>query len=503
MSVFSNLTTQVSIPAEMIVSQVGSVIPKGTKRTVYRQQFNNNPTVTTTISTKPLTTGTASGVPLFPDNEYGQSQTSLYCDIQADQGRATWLDTRSASIQGRVVVQCTTAGTSPAIGYLRSSAYSFFDTLRIRSGVDVVEEIPEYGGIADLMISLQQDWAVRLGNANLYGFASPPTDTGCQGANIVAFGNGLAPTANASSTLSFDIPIMSGLFCGNDRFLNIGAIKKLQLEFQTANVLPITLVALGTGASQTANTYTVSLQDLWFQCDLIEVPSEAENEILSSLSNGVSYLHGTSFKSSQGGLNAGSGSYQTISYGMAVSSAKSLFTRFYEGGAPSLNASANGKYDSKNPNLTGIQFAFGSTKFPQSGQVNPLLYPAQTFRDLQLAIGNYNTTSYNSAIIPQNYCKLAQGGANSNTSTSLLTTQDMQWNLGSSYTSMAQFYWGMNLERVNKRGILSGMDLSTAKINLEMTIGNAITNAFTVYLYAMIDIVFVLDYNTGRLYSMS
>ena len=84
------------------------------------------------------------------------------------------------------------------------------------------------------------------------------------------------------------------------------------------------------------------------------------------------------------------------------SSVKSLFARFYEGGASSATNSLNGKYDIKCPIINSINFSVGGIKYPQT-PINPLLNPSQSFRELQMAIGSFNSSTMTSSIPSERY----------------------------------------------------------------------------------------------------
>jgi hypothetical protein len=207
-------------------------------------------------------------------------------------------------------------------------------------------------------------------------------------------------------------------------------------------------------------------------------------------------MHGITYRVATNTLSAGIAGSASLLAGIRASSVKSLFVRYFDGGATSTNNSANGKYDSKNPLINNIQFNIGGMKYPQT-PINPLLNPAQAFRETQLAIGSWNNANFVSAIPSYQYCKLSAGGGAATFATG--TTREYSWNIGSAVDKQCHFIFGENLETVIKRGLLSGLNCTSAPVFVEMNIASAITNSHTMYCIAMIDQILIHDVISGEL----
>jgi hypothetical protein len=334
--------------------------------------------------------------------------------------------------------------------------------------------------------------SVRDGVANQYGFLSG-TGVDSQGhkINVLSAAN-TAPAVNQTETHSYSIPLASGVVgVLADKFLNIGRTSKLQVVLQTSPVIPITG---GTNAAWTgAATVQVTLSNFSLQCEYVDIGVNALAMLDSTLVDGKSYIHGTTYRTSSATLPSTVGSPRLLA-GIRASSVKSLFTRFVEGGTANTTNAVNGKYDSKNPNINNINFNVGGIKYPQT-PINPLLAPSQAFRELQCAIGSFNNSNFNSSITPTNYCKLSAGG----TAQALTVggTQEYSWNLGSAVTSQCQFIFGENVEVVAKKGILSGLNCTSAPIFLELNTATAPTNTHTVYVIAMLYQILIHDVRSG------
>lgn len=98
----------------------------------------------------------------------------------------------------------------------------------------------------------------------------------------------------------------------------------------------------------------------------------------------------------------------SILSGLRGSSLKSLVTRFQEN-ALTVAGGCNGKYDSKDPNLSAFGYSVGAIRFPQAS-INVLTQPALAYTETLKAVGAFNSALFNPSIIPEQYCVLSAGG---------------------------------------------------------------------------------------------
>ena len=148
--------------------------------------------------------------------------------------------------------------------------------------------------------------------------------------------------------------------------------------------------------------------------------------------------------------------------------------------------------------MNGISFNIGGIKFPQT-PVNPLLNPSQAFRDTQLAMGSWNNSNFQCGIPVFQYCKASAGGQAFGVGG---ISQDYRWSTGDNVPTTtnafaSQFIFGENVEVCMRRGLLSGLNATSAPIFVELSINNALTNSHTMYVQAMIDHVVIHDVRSG------
>jgi hypothetical protein len=150
----------------------------------------------------------------------------------------------------------------------------------------------------------------------------------------------------------------------------------------------------------------------------------------------------------------------TVLTGIRGSSVKSLFAHFNDIGTGTAG-SYNGKYDGKNLNLQACNWSISGVRYPQN-IVNPMTQPATIYRNLKMAIGSFNSSQFNTAIVPARYCVYSATG-------SALTAPniDANYSTASAAGQLCSFLYGENLEIVAKRGLLSGTDCRSAPVMFE------------------------------------
>ena len=495
-----SLPSKVGLPNEMVLGHLDSSLPPDAKSFSVKIQPSNLSAVTSTFTT-PITVSTIAtygGDIAFPVQ-------NIIFDLPCGASPSMFLDNRFTTVNFTATITTNAASSSGSVlqANLRSHANSWFDRMYITGqNGQILEDIGEYGLMNDTLIALQMNSAVRHGVSNQYGFntniVSGVNDTavigGSQGHSLPSVGNNVT---GSNETRSYSVPLLSGIVgCTADKFLNIGRTSKLQVNLQTANILPITFSKLDLTAitgTQTPATFTVTLSNFSLQCEYIDIGHSALSMLDDTLENGKSYIHGTTYRTSSVTLPATSGATSLLA-GVRASSVKSLFARFAQGGAASASGNSSGKYDSPNPLLNGINFNVGGIKYPQT-PINPLLQPSQAFRETQMAIGSFNSSQFQSSISPANYCKLSAGGVAQGYGNA--GTQEMSWAVGSNPVIQQQFIFGECMEVCARRGLLSGLNCTTSPIFLEMNVASQPTNNHTCFVQAMLDHVVIHDVKSG------
>ena len=486
------LPSDVGLPNEMKLGSLDYSLPPDAKSFSVKVQPSNVPQVQGSF--KPAVTGTT----YFGDLPF-PSQNIIF-DLPCGASPSMFLDTRFTTLNFTMNVTFTNAGGTAGAyydSYLRGCGTSWFDRMYITSqNGQIIEDIGEFGLMNDTLIALQMNNAVRHGVANQYGFDSTDsTKLGSQGHKIpILSSTNTTPATTQTETHSYSIPLLSGVVgVLADKFLNVGRTSKLQVVLQTSNVIPIT-GGINTAWTTNAPTVQVTLANFSLQCEYIDIGINALQMLDQTLVDGKSYIHGVTYRTSSATLPASAGSTSLLA-GIRASSVKSLFARFVQGGTANGTNGVHGKYNSYNPILNNICFSVGGIKYPQT-PINPLLNPSQCFRETQMAIGSFNNAQFQSCIPPSQYCRLSAGGTAQ--SLDVGATQEYSWNTASDVTTLqSQFIFGECVEVCARRGLLSGLNCTSAPIFVEMTSAAAPTNSHTLYCQAMCDHVVIHDVRSG------
>ena len=84
-----------------------------------------------------------------------------------------------------------------------------------------------------------------------------------------------------------------------------------------------------------------------------------------------------------------------------------------------------------------------------------------------MAIGAFNSTMFQSSIVPSRYCVLSSNGT---ISAAVTTANTQAWdyqNKTTPATAQSSFIFGENVEVCAKRGVMSGLNCTSAPIFLE------------------------------------
>lgn len=482
-----SLPSSVSLPSEMMLGTLDySLPPEARSYQVKVQPSNISSIVSPDISIAASLEGS--------DLAYPSSQ--LIFDIPCGSSPSTFLDNRFTTLNFTATYAVGAVASAGVItsANLRSNANSFFDRMYITSqNGQIVEDITEYALVNDLLINFQMNNSVRDGVAMQFGFEDGATSNTSQGHAITTF-DGRVAALTETCSFSYSVPILSGLIGAlSDRMLNIGRTSKLQLILQTSSVLPLTFINT-TVLSNAASSIKVTLANFSITCQYIDIGGSALKMLDQTLVNNQAYIHGVSYRVTSNTIPAGTSGNLSLLAGIRNSSVKSVFVKYVDNLTTSLtNGSVNSKFDGKNPSINSWSVSIGGMRYP-TNSINCLLQPSQAFSETTKAIGSFNNSQFQSCITRARYCKLARGGT---TPAESSTSTDRNYSLSSSATAQCQFFIGYCLEVCAKRGLLSGLNCSSAPVFIEQNLAVACTNAQLMYVIAMIDCIFIHDVSSG------
>lgn len=426
--------------------------------------------------------------------------------LPAGAGKGQFLDHRFTRLNFRVNYEVVTASTGTTLrssSYLRSSAHSWFQRVwsESQSGV-VVSDQPNYDIVADMYNQFSYDVAQRDCNAVTNGFESTPASSATasdtysinsnQGHIIPAY---TVLTASPGATVqgnqyySYSIPVLDCLV-GEwaRRFFQIGAVSRHTLNFQLPALAPITLNYSDAGT--TGGSIRVTIDNISLSLRLINLPMDALK--LAGKDKSIQYYNGITSRVASQSLGTTNGS-QSWLIGIRGSSVKNLVARFTEQ-TYTTTGCINRQFDSKMPLYTSINYNVNGVNLPASPD-DLVRNPAGAFARTQMAMAQFNSYDFKSGLVPSQYCRIVANGGNP----SDLDQNCVRAGSGSTTNALCSFHYGVNLERISKAGILSGMNLNSSNTYLNVNSSVAPTQSVIAYFISLLDVLVIHDIDSGEL----
>lgn len=418
--------------------------------------------------------------------------------VPCGQGKNVWLDTSKTSISFRAKYEITSAsvGSATITSSLQGSAMAYFDRLQVINSNGV--PIDDVVGLRQIETHKQNwtfDSAERDSVAMSYGFRSEELGTSSQ--NIL--GGHVIPAFETSTTLStgsnyfsYDMPLPSSfLGAGAKGFVPIGALQKLDCYLTTASVLPIN-ISVGAGLTTSAGV-KITLDNFSINAYYITLDDKSASLLGSPK---IHYLHGITNRQSNATINSGTTGQLSTLIGIRGQSVRSLATRFSTNALTSAGC-INGVLDSKMPICSQLNyFLQGKDRVPPNPHSTATAVSTVFLHALQ-ASEAFNAKDFRFGGAPNAYAQYIE-------TSSAPTSADGydQWVVNAGSTSSAvglsAFTFGEDLRKASTSAILDGYNMSSSANNyLEMNVLKAPTNTVYASFIASMDIIYLIDMETG------
>lgn len=420
----------------------------------------------------------------------GSNQNIIF-DVPSGQSKSVFCDPRFTTLNFRVNYEIVNTPSAAVItsAQLRSSGYSHYDRCytQSQSGV-ILDDVNLVGLVQDTLIGLELNVADRDSLALMYGFQYEDDLVNSVNVNQGHKIAGIDATTLVGSTskyYSYSMPLLNSLIGkGAKKFFQIGATNKLQVVLQTAAVIPVTFI---TGSATTTATFRVTIDNVFLSMQYVDIGMEGLKMLNKT---GLQYYDAVTYRVSSATLPSSAGAVSLLT-GVRGSSVKALWSRFCEATTLSTAGCVNGIYDSKMPQATSISYNVNGVLNPPN-PIDLLHAPATSMSLLQESNGSFNNYEFKSSLVPNNYLCYVPGGTLATDADQNITTS------ASLATSLAQFIFGVNMEKISKYGILDGANLNSGNTFLNMNLANASTNTLTIFFIAKLDIIYILDSATGE-----
>lgn len=419
--------------------------------------------------------------------------------VPCGQGKNVWLDTSKTtlSFRAKYEVVASSTGTATISGYLQGSAITFFDRLQVINSNGV--PIDDVVGLRQIETHKQNwtfDSAERDSVALSYGFLSENATTAgvnyLQGHSIPVFGTSTVITAGNANYYSYDMPLPSSFLGeGAKGFVPIGALQKLDCYLTTASVLPLTL-DVGSGMTGSP-TIRVTLDNFAINAYYITLDDKS-SALLGSPK--IHYVHGITNRLSNATINSSTTGQISTLMGIRGQSVRSLASRFSTS-ALTTAGSANGMLDSKMPICSQMNyFLQGKDRVPPNphSTVNAV---SSVFTHALQASEAFNAKDFRFGGTPSTFARYIE-------TSSAPTAADGydQWMVtagsATSADNLASFCFAEDLRKASTSAILDGYNMASSANNyLELNIVKAPTNSIYASFIASMDIIYLIDMESG------
>lgn len=298
--------------------------------------------------------------------------------IPSGTSKSVFMDCRETSLNFRMSLQITTQGVAGAATSITqnliSSAQSFFDSLTLYSNNIPIEQINGYNILANQLLTATVNTSEKWGGCAVAMGCDINSQTGID-----------LPSLAAVNTyyFNFSIPLISVIGLNNaDRMFPIGSISNLQLQMQTAALLPFSSY-YATGAFTTIPVANVTLDQFALNLKYVDIGMASASLLHTTLNEGKIFMKTATWVQSAVNIPNGSSGQSNLLYQIRNSSLKSLLIQNSQ--ATSL-VCPNGLYDAVNLAVTQFNVAVGGINYPQR-PLDPTRRPAESFLMYMSALG--------------------------------------------------------------------------------------------------------------------
>jgi hypothetical protein len=207
------------------------------------------------------------------------------------------------------------------------------------------------------------------------------------------------------------------------------------------------------------------------------------------------YVHGITNRASNASIASSTSGMVSTLIGIRGQSVRSLATRVSTN-AYTTAGCANGVLDSKMPLVTQMNyFLQGRDRVPPNPH-NTLAAPATVFLHALQASEAFNAKDFRYGGTPKSFCTYVETGTaptTSNCDQNVVTAGST-----SSVSSLSAFTFAEDLRKCSTSQILDGYNMASSANNyLELNISSAPTNTLYLTFIAAMDIIYLIDMETG------
>ena len=404
-----------------------------------------------------------------------------------------FMDPKETLLNFRLTWTVTTSGvagsaTNPLLNLIGSAA-SVFDAITIYHNNTPVEIVQNYNLLHNLLLNSSVNTAERYGGISVSCGADSNTNTGID-----------LPYAAGTYYFNFCIPLISIIGLNCEKLIPVGYIQNLQLQLQTAAVLPVASYCTTAGFTTQPVISAPILDQFTLNMKYIDVGDVAANLLSQTLQDGKWFIKASTFSNSNVTIASGSNGSSSLLYQIRNSSVKSLFIQH---GIAASAVCPNGYYDAINPALISLQASISGVKYPNK-PLNPSQRPAETFAAFMSAWGASSLKSFGGVMYRGAYGSCIPSRPTNSDNMLVVPSLGLRASSNSDATTDIivknphMSYQGFDFERVSG-SLFSGINTRSSPPYIDVTFGVATTSTIQSYGWGLSDVVLCIDTTTKHL----
>jgi len=394
-------------------------------------------------------------------------------NIQVDLGSRGFLDPASLSIRYKITYT-TAAVAGGRLGIVGTPAYTPFSRLETLINSTSVEQINNYGVVANLLTNLRLSVSDKYGQQYSLGFETVSWPGPAPAVPSLEQLDGLVGTTDAvAGTFDryYSVPL-HGLLSSSEKLIPLFLMNNIRLQFTTDTLANIqTAIATNAGV---LTGFSISNFEVVYNC--VDMGAEVEREIIA-MNPKIRIKSQSYFTGNQQIPNATSGT-QNLVFNARYASIKSAY--LVMGGLDAAK-SANRLYDSYD--ITSIngdyQLSIGSSLFPQRA-LSTVNNKGGILNELRRAMGSIYDKN-----ISMSLNAIEFGKVSTNTT---------------SPEAPAKFFVGFNLQKltVPVKAFFTGVSTQNSPITAIININTATSQAHSIMLVLNYDSIMEIDSSTKQ-----
>jgi hypothetical protein len=355
-----------------------------------------------------------------------------------------------------------------------------------------LEQVGEYALLQNFLLQNTINYAERYGGISV-----------CMGTDSNSTnGIDLPHASTGSFRYNFTIPLLSMIGVNSEKMFPVGSINNLNLQIQTATLLPIIFYSTAI-ATQPVYSTNYTLSEFSLNMKYIDIGEQASQMLMMSLPNNRILYKTSTYTASQITIPSGSAGAQQLLLQIRNTSVKSIYQQFGMSnvGATQGLVSPNGYIDAINIGTNARQLQIGGNYYPNR-PLNDVSRPSEAYIYLIQSLGGSIPKALGTVVNREQYNSVGAialpTGSNVDTFLVLPATVVRNAPTGSDLgnQSVLQYpssaFYGYDVEKIGGT-MFSGVNTRNSPPFLNLNLLNALTATVTTNCWGYSDVILSFD----------